>query len=77
MLHHQNHKFLLIQIYPIFFLLSCNAFYPSYFLKLNIELGADFLSLRDEALEMHQRNQGKLEVKQNVTVTNTEALSLA
>ncbi len=36
------------------------------FLKINIELGADFMSLRDEALEVHKRNQGKLEVKPNV-----------
>ena len=45
--------------------------------KINIELGADFMSLRDEALEMHKRNQGKLEVKPNVKVTNKEELSLA
>lgn len=35
------------------------------------------MSLRDEALEMHKRNQGKLEVKPNVKVTNKEELSLA
>ncbi|MGT0299004.1 hypothetical protein ACV566_10620 [Staphylococcus aureus] len=35
------------------------------------------MSLRDEALEMHKRNQGKLEVKPNVKVTNKEKISLA
>lgn len=35
------------------------------------------MSLRDDALEMHKRNQGKLEVKPNVKVTNKEELSLA
>ena len=35
------------------------------------------MSLRDEALEMHKENQGKLEVTPNVKVTNKEELSLA
>ncbi|GAB5682161.1 hypothetical protein JMUB7499_26930 [Staphylococcus aureus] len=35
------------------------------------------MSLRDESFEMHKRNQGKLEVKPNVKVTNKEELSLA
>ncbi len=33
------------------------------------------MSLRDEALEMHKRNQGKLEVKPNVKVTNQISLA--
>ncbi|MGN4142056.1 NAD(P)-dependent malic enzyme [Staphylococcus equorum] len=35
------------------------------------------MTLRDEALEMHRRNQGKLEVTPKVHVTNKEELSLA
>ncbi|GEP78647.1 NAD(P)-dependent malic enzyme [Staphylococcus carnosus] len=35
------------------------------------------MSLRDEALEMHKKNQGKLEVTPKVKVTNKEELSLA
>ncbi|WP_213406264.1 NAD(P)-dependent malic enzyme [Staphylococcus pasteuri] len=35
------------------------------------------MSLRDEALEMHKKNQGKLEVTPNVKVTNKDELSLA
>ena len=35
------------------------------------------MSLRDEALEMHKKNQGKLEVTPNVKVTNKDKLSLA
>ncbi|MCU5746102.1 NAD-dependent malic enzyme [Staphylococcus sp. SQ8-PEA] len=35
------------------------------------------MTLRDEALEMHRRNQGKLEVAPKVKVTNKEELSLA
>ena len=35
------------------------------------------MTLRDEALEMHRRNQGKLEVTPKVQVTNKEELSLA
>ncbi|HLR19850.1 MAG TPA: malic enzyme-like NAD(P)-binding protein [Staphylococcus sp.] len=35
------------------------------------------MTLRDEALEMHKRNQGKLEVMSKVKVTNKEELSLA
>lgn len=35
------------------------------------------MTLRDEALEMHKRNKGKLEVKSKVKVTNKEELSLA
>lgn len=35
------------------------------------------MSLRDDALEMHKENQGKLEITPNVKVTNKEELSLA
>jgi len=35
------------------------------------------MSLRDDALEMHKENQGKLEITPNIKVTNKEALSLA
>ena len=35
------------------------------------------MTLRDEALEMHRKNQGKLEVSPKVKVTNKEELSLA
>ncbi|RIL72912.1 NAD-dependent malic enzyme [Staphylococcus devriesei] len=35
------------------------------------------MSLRDDALQMHKENQGKLEVTPNVKVTNKEELSLA
>lgn len=35
------------------------------------------MSLRDDALEMHRENQGKLEITPNVKVTNKEELSLA
>ncbi len=35
------------------------------------------MSLRDDALEMHRENQGKLEVSPKVKVTNKEELSLA
>ena len=35
------------------------------------------MTLRDEALEMHKRNKGKLEVKSKVKVTNKDELSLA
>ena len=35
------------------------------------------MTLRDEALEMHRRNQGKLEVAPKVKVTNKDKLSLA
>ncbi|WP_426787052.1 NAD(P)-dependent malic enzyme [Staphylococcus capitis] len=35
------------------------------------------MSLRDDALEMHKENQGKLEIKPNIKVTNKEELSLA
>ena len=35
------------------------------------------MTLRDEALEMHRRNQGKLEVAPKVKVTNKDELSLA
>ncbi|MEL0539068.1 NAD(P)-dependent malic enzyme [Staphylococcus debuckii] len=35
------------------------------------------MSLRDEALEMHKKHQGKLEVTPKVKVTNKEELSLA
>lgn len=35
------------------------------------------MSLRDDALEMHRENQGKLEIKPNVKVTNKQQLSLA
>ncbi|MBF7024474.1 NAD(P)-dependent malic enzyme [Staphylococcus kloosii] len=35
------------------------------------------MSLRDEALEMHKKNKGKLEVNAKVKVTNKEELSLA
>lgn len=35
------------------------------------------MSLRDEALEMHRRNKGKLAVSPKVKVTNKEELSLA
>ncbi|MDU9417924.1 malic enzyme-like NAD(P)-binding protein [Staphylococcus lloydii] len=35
------------------------------------------MSLRDEALEMHRKNKGKLEVNAKVKVTNKEELSLA
>ena len=35
------------------------------------------MTLRDEALEMHKRNKGKLEVKSKVKVNNKEELSLA
>ncbi|WP_341636935.1 NAD(P)-dependent malic enzyme [Staphylococcus casei] len=35
------------------------------------------MTLRDEALEMHRKNQGKLEVAAKVKVTNKEELSLA
>ena len=35
------------------------------------------MSLRDEALEMHKKKQGKLEVTPNVKVTNKDELSLA
>lgn len=35
------------------------------------------MTLRDEALEMHRRNQGKLEVTPKVKVTNKDELSLA
>ncbi len=60
-----------------FYFYNVMRFIQVIFLKINIELGADFMSLRDEALEMHKRNQGKLEVKPNVKVTNKEELSLA
>lgn len=35
------------------------------------------MSLRDDALEMHRENQGKLEITPNVKVTNKQKLSLA
>ena len=35
------------------------------------------MSLRDDALEMHRENQGKLEIIPNVKVTNKQQLSLA
>lgn len=35
------------------------------------------MSLRDDALEMHRENQGKLEITPNIKVTNKEELSLA
>ena len=35
------------------------------------------MTLRDEALQMHRENQGKLEVAPKVKVTNKEELSLA
>lgn len=35
------------------------------------------MSLRDDALEMHKRNQGKFDVTPKVKVTNKEELSLA
>lgn len=35
------------------------------------------MSLRDDALEMHRENQGKLEITPNVKVTNKQQLSLA
>lgn len=35
------------------------------------------MSLRDDALEMHKENQGKLEITPNIKVTNKEELSLA
>ncbi|MGW9857629.1 malate dehydrogenase (oxaloacetate-decarboxylating) [Staphylococcus hominis] len=35
------------------------------------------MSLRDDALQMHKENQGKLEITPNVKVTNKEELSLA
>ncbi|MGX8006624.1 NAD(P)-dependent malic enzyme [Staphylococcus epidermidis] len=35
------------------------------------------MSLRDDALEMHRENQGKLEITPNVKVTNNQQLSLA
>ena len=35
------------------------------------------MSLRDDALEMHRENQGKLEITPNVKVTNKKQLSLA
>ena len=35
------------------------------------------MSLRDDALQMHKENQGKLEIMPNVKVTNKEELSLA
>lgn len=35
------------------------------------------MSLRDDALEMHKENQGKLEIPPNIKVTNKEELSLA
>ena len=35
------------------------------------------MSLRDDALEMHRENQGKLEITLNVKVTNKQQLSLA
>lgn len=35
------------------------------------------MTLRDDALEMHRRNQGKLQVSPKVKVTNKEELSLA
>lgn len=35
------------------------------------------MSLRDDALEMHKENQGKLEITPNVKVTNKQQLSLA
>lgn len=35
------------------------------------------MSLRDDALEMHKENQGKLEITPNIKVTNKEKLSLA
>lgn len=34
------------------------------------------MSLRDDALQMHKENQGKLEITPNVKVTNKEELSL-
>ena len=34
------------------------------------------MSLRDDALEMHRENQGKLEITPNVKVTNKQQLSL-
>ncbi|MCH4436372.1 NAD(P)-dependent malic enzyme [Staphylococcus haemolyticus] len=35
------------------------------------------MSLRDDALQMHKENQGKLEITPNIKVTNKEGLSLA
>lgn len=35
------------------------------------------MSLRDDALQMHKENQGKLEITPNIKVTNEEELSLA
>ena len=35
------------------------------------------MSLRDDALQMHKENQGKLEITPNIKVTNKEKLSLA
>lgn len=35
------------------------------------------MSLRDDALQMHKENQGKLEIAPNIKVTNKEELSLA
>ncbi|TBW90084.1 NADP-dependent malic enzyme, partial [Staphylococcus hominis] len=35
------------------------------------------MSLRDDALQMHKENQGKLQVTPNVKVTNKKELSLA
>ncbi|MDM7882754.1 NAD-dependent malic enzyme [Staphylococcus haemolyticus] len=35
------------------------------------------MSLRDDALQMHKENQGKLEITPNIKVTNKEELSLA
>lgn len=35
------------------------------------------MSLRDDALEMHRENQGKLEITPNIKVTNKQQLSLA
>ncbi|MGC7745063.1 NAD(P)-dependent malic enzyme [Staphylococcus epidermidis] len=35
------------------------------------------MSLRDDAIEMHRENQGKLEITPNVKVTNKQQLSLA
>ena len=35
------------------------------------------MSLRDDALEMHRENQGKLEITPNVKVTNKQQLSIA
>ncbi len=34
------------------------------------------MSLRDDALQMHKENQGKLEITPNIKVTNKEELSL-